>query len=172
MATPTTKPAPVKQTNGGASVIEAIEPNVKAIETNVKAIETNVKAAGDLAIEANEPNVKAIETNVKAAGDLAIEAIETNVKAIETNVKAASGAAIEAIGTNIKAVEDAAVKAVEAQPEWLRQLPLAGLGLVATIYDETEVFVSKLFMHKLVKRGELVQKNAEKWLKDLQARFR
>ena len=150
MATATTKPAHVKHTNGGTSVIEAIEPNVKAIETNVKAI----------------------ETNVKAAGDLAIEAIETNVKAIETNVKAASGAAMEAIGTNIKAVEGAAVKAVEAQPEWLRQLPLAGLGLVATFYDETEVFVSKLFMHKLVKRGELVQKNAEKWLKDLQARFR
>ena len=78
---------------------------------------------------------------------------------------------IEAIKTNVKAVEGAVVKAGDTQFVWLRRLPLAGLGLVATIYDETEVFVSKLFMHKLVKRGELVQKDAEKWLKDLQERF-
>ena len=78
---------------------------------------------------------------------------------------------IEAIETNAKAVESA-VKGGDARFVWLRRLPLAGLGLVATIYDETEVFVNKLFMQKLVKRGELVQKDAEKWLKDLQARFR
>jgi hypothetical protein len=96
-----------------------------------------------------------------------IEAIEPNVKAIETNVKAAGGAAMQAIETNVKAVEGAAAKAVEVQPFGLRQLPLAWLGLIATIYDETEMFVNKL-----VKRGELVQENAEKWLKDLQARFR
>ena len=49
---------------------------------------------------------------------------------------------------------------------------LLTLGLIATIYDETEVFVSKLFIHKLVNRGEVVQENAENWLKGLQARFR
>jgi hypothetical protein len=80
--------------------------------------------------------------------------------------------AIEAVETNVKAVEDVAVKTGDTRFVWLRRLPLAGLGLAATIYDETEVFVNKLFMGKLVKRGELVQKNAEKWLKDVQARFR
>jgi hypothetical protein len=79
--------------------------------------------------------------------------------------------AIEAIETNVKAVEDAAVKTADTRFVWLRRLPLAGLGLVATMYDETEVFVNKLFMSKLVKRGEQVQKNAEKWLKDVQAHF-
>jgi hypothetical protein len=77
---------------------------------------------------------------------------------------------IEAVATNVKAAEDA-VKVDDTRFAWLRKLPLAGLGLVATIYDETEVFVNKLFMGKLVKRGELIQKNAEKWLKDAQARF-
>jgi hypothetical protein len=79
---------------------------------------------------------------------------------------------IEAVEANVKAVEDVAVKTADTQFAWLRRLPVAGLGLVATIYDEAEVFVDKLFMSKLVKRGELVQKNAEKWLKDVQVRFR
>ena len=82
------------------------------------------------------------------------------------------GTVIEAVETNVKAVEDAVVKVADTRIAWLRRLPLAGLGLVATIYDETEVFVNKLFMSKLVKRGEQVQKNAEKWMKDVQARFR
>ena len=79
---------------------------------------------------------------------------------------------IEAVETSVKAIEEAAVKTSDTRFVWLRRLPLAGLGLVATIYDETEVFVNKLFMSKLIKRGELAQKNAEKWLKDVQARFR
>jgi hypothetical protein len=110
-------------------------------------------------------------TIIEAIGaDVTVE--DSAMEAIEANVKAASDATMEAIETNLKVVEGAAVKATEVQPEWLRQLPLAGLGLAATIYDEIEVFVGKLFMHKLVKRGELVQKNAEKKLKHLQARFR
>ena len=109
--------------------------------------------------------IETIGANVNAVEDSAVEAIEANVNAV-------GDATIEAIETNLKVVEGAAVKAAEVQPEWLRQLPLAGLGLAATIYDEIEVFVGKLFMHKLVKRGELVQKNAEKRLKNLQARFR
>jgi hypothetical protein len=80
--------------------------------------------------------------------------------------------AIEAVETNVKAVEDVAVKTGDTRFAWLRRLPVAGLGLVATIYDETDVLVNKLFMSKLVKRGEQVQKSAEKWLKDVQTRFR
>ena len=83
-----------------------------------------------------------------------------------------SATMIEEVETNVKATEDAAVKVGNTLFTWLRRLPLASLGLAATIYDETEVFVNKLFMSKLVKRGELVQKDAEKWMKDVQARFR
>jgi hypothetical protein len=76
------------------------------------------------------------------------------------------------VATNVKATEDAAVKVGNTWFTWIRRLPLASLGLAATIYDETEVFMNKKFMNKLVKRGELVQKDAEKWMKDVQARFR
>jgi hypothetical protein len=34
------------------------------------------------------------------------------------------------------------------------------------------VACSKVFVNKLVERGELLQKDAEKWMKDVQARFR
>jgi len=54
----------------------------------------------------------------------------------------------------------------------LRRLPLAGLGLVATISDETVAVVNKLSMRTLVARGEQVQKDAAQVLKDVQARFR
>jgi hypothetical protein len=78
----------------------------------------------------------------------------------------------EAIETNVKDVQETAAKAGNALVVWLRKLPLASLGLVAVIGDETKVFVNKLFMNKLVERGELVQKDAEQWMKDVQARFR
>jgi hypothetical protein len=78
----------------------------------------------------------------------------------------------EAIETNVKSVEEATAKASNTFVVWLRKLPLASLGLVAVIGDETKVLVNKLFMHKLVERGERVQKDAEQWMKDVQARFR
>ena len=40
------------------------------------------------------------------------------------------------------------------------------------IGDETKVVVNKLFMNKLVARGERVQQDAAQWMKDVQARFR
>ncbi len=43
---------------------------------------------------------------------------------------------------------------------------------VATVADEVRDFWGKLFLGKLVDRGELVQKNAEQWAKDLGARLR
>jgi len=78
----------------------------------------------------------------------------------------------EAIEGNVKGVQEAAAKASSTLVAWMRKLPLASLGLVAVIGDETKVFVNKLFMNTLVERGELVQKDAEQWMKDVQARFR
>jgi poly(hydroxyalkanoate) granule-associated protein len=49
----------------------------------------------------------------------------------------------------------------------LRKMMLAGVGAVAMSRDETEQFVNKL-----VERGELAQKDAEKLLRDVQSRLR
>jgi len=43
--------------------------------------------------------------------------------------------------------------------------------LILCFGGETKVFVNKLFMHKLVERGERAQKDAGQWMKDVQARF-
>ena len=51
--------------------------------------------------------------------------------------------------------------------EGLRKLLLAGIGAVALSRDETESFVNKL-----VDRGELAQKDAEKLLHEVQSRLR
>jgi poly(hydroxyalkanoate) granule-associated protein len=51
--------------------------------------------------------------------------------------------------------------------EGLRKLLLASIGAVAMTRDETEAFVNKL-----VERGELAQKDAEKLLREFQARLR
>ena len=51
--------------------------------------------------------------------------------------------------------------------ELLRKVVLAGVGAVAMSRDETEQLVSKL-----VERGELAQKDAEKLLRDVQSRLR
>jgi hypothetical protein len=49
----------------------------------------------------------------------------------------------------------------------VRKMLLAGVGAVAMSRDETEQFVGKL-----VERGELAQKDAEKLLRDVQSRLR
>ena len=51
--------------------------------------------------------------------------------------------------------------------ELVRKMLLAGVGAVAMSRDETEQFVNKL-----VERGELAQKDAEKLLRDVQSRLR
>ena len=78
----------------------------------------------------------------------------------------------EVIETNVNEVQDAAAKAGNTLVVWMRKLPLASLGLVAVIGDETKVFVNKLFLNKLVERGEQAQKSAQQWMQDVQARFR
>ena len=78
----------------------------------------------------------------------------------------------DVIETNVNEVQGAAAKVGNTMVVWLRKLPLASLGLVAVIGDETKVFVNKLFLNKLVERGEQVQKDAQQWMQDVQARFR
>ena len=51
--------------------------------------------------------------------------------------------------------------------ELLRKMVLAGVGAVAMSRDETEQLVDKL-----VERGELAQKDAEKLLRDVRSRLR
>ena len=117
------------------------------------------------------PVTKAIEANVKEVKEATApvtKAIEANVK----GVKEATAKAGNAIEANVKEAREATAKAGNAVVVWLRKLPLASLGLVAVIGDETKEFVNKLFMNKLVERGEQVQKDAEQWMKDVQARFR
>jgi len=91
-----------------------------------------------------------------------------------TTTKSANGSTemIEAIEANVNDAQEAAAKAGDTLAVWLRKLPLASLGLVAVIGDETKVFVNKLFLSKLVERGERAQKDAGRWMKDVQARFR
>ena len=80
---------------------------------------------------------------------------------------------IEEMKTNGKKVTDAAAQAGAPWVAGLRKLPLASLGLAATIGDETKTFfVDQLVMNKLVARGESVQKDVDQWMQDVQARFR
>jgi len=96
----------------------------------------------------------------------------TTTKGVPTEQANGSAPMTEAIESKGKAVAEAAAKTGNTLVVWLRKLPLASLGLVAVIGDETKVVVNKLFMNKLVERGEQIQKDAEQWMKDVQARFR
>ena len=72
----------------------------------------------------------------------------------------------EANGEGQQIVEDGKV-ANTSFAELLRKLVLASVGAVVMSRDETEQFVAKL-----VERGELAQKDAEKLLRDVQSRLR
>jgi poly(hydroxyalkanoate) granule-associated protein len=73
----------------------------------------------------------------------------------------------EEVEIKVNEVEEAATKAGTTVVEGLRKLLLASIGVVALTRDEVESFVNKL-----VERGELAQKDAEKLLKEMQARVR
>jgi poly(hydroxyalkanoate) granule-associated protein len=73
----------------------------------------------------------------------------------------------EEVEIKVNEVEETAAKAGNTLFEGLRRLLLASIGVVAMTRDETETFVNKL-----VERGELAQKDGEKLLKEVQARFR
>ena len=73
------------------------------------------------------------------------EEVEVKVREVVENGKEASGSFVELV----------------------RKMLLAGVGAVAMTRDETEQFVNKL-----VERGEIAQKDAEKLLRDVQGRLR
>ena len=73
----------------------------------------------------------------------------------------------EEIEVKVQEVEEPASGSNGSLVEGLRRLLLASVGAVAMTFDEAEGFVNKL-----VERGELAQKDAEKLLKEVQTRFR
>ena len=95
----------------------------------------------------------------------------TTTKDAPTQHANGSATVTDAIEIAINDVQQPATAASSALLAWLRRMPLATIGLAAVVVDETKVLVNKLFMSTLVDRGELVQKNAEQWMRDVQARF-
>ena len=73
----------------------------------------------------------------------------------------------EEVEIKINEVEDAGANAGNTLFEGIRRLLLASIGAVAMTRDETETFVNKL-----VERGELAQKDAEKLLREVRSRVR
>jgi polyhydroxyalkanoate synthesis regulator phasin len=73
----------------------------------------------------------------------------------------------EEVEIKVKEAEEVATTAGTTLVEGLRKLLLASIGVVALTRDEVESFVNKL-----VERGELAQKDAEKLLKEMQTRVR
>ncbi|MBX0326278.1 hypothetical protein K2Z83_01035 [Oscillochloris sp. ZM17-4] len=78
----------------------------------------------------------------------------------------------KAIEASINDVQKTVAKAGDTMFVWLSKVPLASLGLVGMISDEVQAVANKFYLNKLIERGEAVQKDTEKWLQDMQARFR
>lgn len=70
---------------------------------------------------------------------------------------------VEVKVNEVEQAPDAAPQFVEG----LRRLLLASVGAVALTFDEVEAFTKKL-----VERGELAQKDAERLMREMQARMR
>jgi|SRR5687768_18050965 poly(hydroxyalkanoate) granule-associated protein len=73
----------------------------------------------------------------------------------------------EEFEVNVREVVENGTSTGVSLVEGLRRLLLASVGAVALSRDETEAF-----LNKLVERGELAQKDAEKLLRELQNRVR
>jgi poly(hydroxyalkanoate) granule-associated protein len=73
----------------------------------------------------------------------------------------------EEVEVQVREVVEEGKEAGHSFVELLRKVVLAGVGAVAMSRDETEQLVNKL-----VERGELAQKDAEKLLHDVRARLR
>ena len=73
----------------------------------------------------------------------------------------------EEVEVKVREVVENGKEAGSTFVEGLRKLLLAGIGAVALSRDETESFVNKL-----VERGELAQKDAEKLMHEVQSRLR
>ena len=74
---------------------------------------------------------------------------------------------VEEVEVQVRDVIEEGKDAGHSFIELVRKMLLAGVGAVAMSRDETEQLVNKL-----VERGELAQKDAEKLLRDVQARLR
>ena len=73
----------------------------------------------------------------------------------------------EEVEVKVREVVENGKEASSSFVELVRKMLLAGVGAVAMTRDETEQFVGKL-----VERGEIAQKDAEKLLRDVQGRLR
>lgn len=73
----------------------------------------------------------------------------------------------EEVEIKVRETAEGAQAAGSSFVEALRKLLMAGIGAVALSRDEVESFVAKL-----VERGELAQKDAEKLLHEVQGRLR
>jgi poly(hydroxyalkanoate) granule-associated protein len=73
----------------------------------------------------------------------------------------------EEVEVKVREVVENGKEAGNSFVELVRKMLLAGVGAVAMSRDEAEQFVNKL-----VERGELAQKDAEKLLRDVQSRVR
>ena len=73
----------------------------------------------------------------------------------------------EEVEVKVREVVENGKEANTSFVEALRKLLLAGIGAVALSRDETEGFVNRL-----VERGELAQKDAEKLLREVQGKLR
>jgi poly(hydroxyalkanoate) granule-associated protein len=93
----------------------------------------------------------------------------TGANEVKSKVNEAKNGAHEAVDEVAVAVNQAVERsdaATNAVVEGLRRLLLASIGAVAITADEVESFV-----RKLVERGELAQKDGEKLVNELTARF-
>jgi len=73
----------------------------------------------------------------------------------------------EEVEVKIHEMEDVSAPTSPSLVEGLRRLLLASIGAVAMTFDEAESFVNKL-----VERGELAQKDAEKLLREMRSKLR
>jgi poly(hydroxyalkanoate) granule-associated protein len=73
----------------------------------------------------------------------------------------------EEVEVKVREIEETAAAGTTQITELLRRMILAGVGAVALTYDEAESFV-----HRLVERGEIAQKDGEKLLHELTDRVR
>jgi poly(hydroxyalkanoate) granule-associated protein len=73
----------------------------------------------------------------------------------------------EEVEVQVREVVEEGKEAGHSFVDLLRKVVLAGVGAVAMSRDETEQLVAKL-----VERGELAQKDAEKLLRDVRSRLR
>jgi len=73
----------------------------------------------------------------------------------------------EEVEVDVREIEEPDAPMNTSLVEGLRRLLLASIGAVAMTRDETEAFVNKL-----VERGELAQKDAERLMRELSSRMR